>query len=73
MSFVDRLKYLTTLALAATFLAVGWITTALAQATGGDGDGPDGDELSILAVVLAVVAIAVVGWFVNIRRSTKAR
>ena len=44
MSFARRLKIGTLLFLEAVFLAMGSITTALAQVTRTDGDGPDGDE-----------------------------
>ncbi len=73
MSFVRRLREWTLIVFAAAILAMGSITTALAQATGGDADGVDGDEFSALAIVLAVVAIAVVGWVASHRRSTRPR
>ncbi|MCA1648266.1 MAG: hypothetical protein LC797_23350 [Chloroflexi bacterium] len=72
MSFARRFKIGTLLFLGAVVLAMGWITTALAQVTGSDGDGPDGDEFSGIALVL-VAAIAVGGWVVYKRRSTRAR
>ena len=72
MSFARRLKIGTLLFLGAAFMAMGWITTALAQVTGSDGDGPDGDEFSGIALVL-VAAIAVGGWVIYNRRSTRPR
>ncbi len=73
MNSARRIKEWILLGLAAALLAVGWMTTALAQSTGGDGDGADGDELSAVALLLAVAAIAVVSWVVYSRRSTKPR
>lgn len=72
MSFVRRVGEWTFVVFASTILALSMVTTALAQVSGGDGDGADGDEFSALAIVLAVVAIGVVGWIASRRRSTRA-
>jgi hypothetical protein len=58
-------------AAAALLAAMGSMTTALAQAAT-DGDGFDGDELS-LPIVLGVGVLAYVGWLVYRRRSAKSR
>ena len=71
MSFVRWVREWTLIVFAATVLAISLITTALAQVSGGDADSSDGDEFSALAVVLAVVAIGVVGWMASRRRSTR--
>ncbi len=73
MNFVRRLRHWTTLGFLAALLGVGWTTTAFAQVGGADADGLDGDEFAALAVVLAVVAIATVGWAASRRRSTRPR
>ena len=48
----------------------GWITAAFAQTADGDVDAADSDEFS-LALLIAVIAVAVVGWFVYRGRSPK--
>jgi hypothetical protein len=55
----------------AALLAMGWITTALAQGAS-NGDGFDGDELS-LPIVLGVGVLVYVGWLAYRRRSAKSR
>ena len=60
------------IALVGVLLALSWVSTALAQQAGGDGDGPDGDELSILAVVVGLVAVAAVGWLASRRGSSRS-
>jgi hypothetical protein len=70
----SRFQGLSTLALivmAAALLAMGWITTALAQ-TDSDGDGFDGDELS-LPILLGVGVLAYGGWLAYRRRGAKSR
>lgn len=57
---------------AGALLAMGWISTAIAQAVGGDGDG-DGDEFTALAVVVGVAAAAVVGWLAYQRKTSRSR
>jgi len=54
MGVVRRFRSWWLMTLAAALLALSWISTALAQQAGGDGDGPDNDELSVLAVVVGV-------------------
>jgi hypothetical protein len=74
MNFIRRLRFYTCISLAAAALAIGWITTVLAQIADGDGDTAHGDEFSALALVLGVAAMAVVGWVAhNRRRSTQIR
>jgi hypothetical protein len=73
MRFISRLRVYTLISLAAAVLAIGWITTVLAQVADGDGDIADGDEFSALALLLGVAAIAVVGWVAYNRRSTRTR
>ena len=68
MRFALSFKRWTMIILATTLLTLSWITTALAQAT--DGDGPDGDEFSALGILVGVAAIAGVGWFAYRHRST---
>jgi len=73
MSFVHRLRQWNMIIFAATILAMSTITSALTQVSSGDGDGADGDEFSALALILAVVAIGVVGWVASRRRRTRQR
>jgi hypothetical protein len=68
MSILQRLSTWALITSAAAVLALGWITTALAQA---DGDGFDGDELG-LPVVLGIGVLAIVGWQAFRRRSPKS-
>ena len=56
---------------AAALLAMGWVTTALAQADS-DGDVFDGDELSV-PILLGVGVLAYAGWLVYRRRAAKSR
>jgi hypothetical protein len=53
----------------ATLLGLAWVTTALAQAAG-DGDGFDGDELSI-PIVVGLGVLGYLGWTIYRRRSPK--
>ena len=74
MSLVRRVQGWTLIVFAAAMLAMGSITTALAQVSGSDADGLDGDEFSAVAILLAVAAIGVVGWAAfRRRRSTRPR
>ena len=57
--------------LAGALLAVSWVSTALAQAGGGDADG-DGDEVTALAVVVGLTAVAAVGWIIYQRRTSRS-
>ena len=72
MSLVRRCWSRLLIALVAVLLALTWLSTALAQQAGGDGDGPDGDELSILAVVVGLAAVAAVGWLASRRGSSRS-
>ena len=54
-----RLSTLAMIVASAALLAMGWVTTALAQADS-DGDGFDGDELS-LPILLGVGVLAYAG------------
>ena len=59
------------IALVGVLLALSWVSTALAQQAGGDGDGPDNDELSVLAVVVGVAGVPAIGWLASRRRSSR--
>ena len=72
MSLVRRCSSWSMIALVAVLLALSWVSTALAQQAGGDGDGPDGDELSILAVVIGLATVAAVGWVASRHRSSRS-
>jgi hypothetical protein len=54
------------------WLTMTWVTLALAQADG-DVDSSDGDELSAVALLLGLGALAVVAWIAYRRRSTRPR
>ena len=71
MSLARRGWLWSLIAFVGVLLALSWVSTALAQQAGGDGDGPDGDELSILAVV-GLAAVAAVGWLASRRRSSRS-
>ena len=68
MSMMQRLSRWALSATAAALLALGFITTALAQA---DADGFDGDELG-LPIVLGIGVLAILGWMAFRRRSPKS-
>lgn len=68
MSILRRLSTFALIMSAAALLALGWITTALAQS---DGDGFDGDELG-LPIVLGIGVLAILGWMAFRRRSPKS-
>jgi len=70
-SLIARLSTLAVIVAAAALLAMGWVTTALAQADS-DGDGFDGDELSV-PILLGVGVLAYAGWLVYRRRAAKSR
>ena len=70
-SLIARLSTLAVIVAAAALLAMGWVTTALAQADS-DGDGFDGDELS-LPILLGVGVLAYAGWLAYRRRAAKNR
>jgi hypothetical protein len=67
---LHRLSAAAVVVAAAALLALGWLTTALAQADG-DGDGFDGDELLSLPIVLGVGLLAALGWLVYRQRADK--
>jgi hypothetical protein len=67
MSILQRLSTWALITSAAALLALGFITTALAQA---DGDGFDGDELG-LPIVLGICLLAIVGWMAFRGRARK--
>jgi LPXTG-motif cell wall-anchored protein len=54
------------------WLAMTWVTIALAQADG-DADAGDADELSAGTLLLGVAVLAVAGWLAYRRRSTRSR
>jgi len=60
------------IALVPVLLALSWLSTAIAQQAGGDGGGPDSDELSILAVLVGLAAVAAVGWLASRRGSSRS-
>jgi hypothetical protein len=68
MSILRRLSTFALIMSAAALLALGGITTALAQS---DGDGFDGDELG-LPIVLGIGVLAILGWMAFRRRSPKS-
>ncbi len=68
MSVLQRLSTWALILAAAGLLAMGWVTTALAEA---DGDGFDGDELG-LPIVLGIGVLAILGWMTFRRRSSKS-
>ena len=70
-SLIARLSTLAVIVAAAALLAIGWVTTALGQADS-DGDGFDGDELSV-PILLGVGVLAYAGWLVYRRRAAKSR
>jgi len=72
MSLVRGFRSWSLMVLMAVLLALSWVSMALAQQAGGDGDGPDGDELSILALLVGVAVVAAVGWFASRRRSSRS-
>jgi uncharacterized protein (TIGR03382 family) len=71
VSLFERSSTLALIVVAGVLLAMGWITTALAQADN-DGDGFDGDELSV-PILLGVGVLAYAGWLVYRRRAAKRR
>jgi uncharacterized protein (TIGR03382 family) len=66
----QRISTLAVIVAAVALLAMGWATTALSQADG-DGDGFDGDELSV-PILLGVGVLAYAGWLVYRRRAAKS-
>jgi uncharacterized protein (TIGR03382 family) len=70
VSLLERLATLAVIVAAAALLAMGWVTTALAQADS-DGDVFDGDELSV-PILLGVGVLAYAGWLVYRRRAAKS-
>ena len=71
VSLLERVATLVVMLAAAALLAMGWVTTALAQADS-DGDGFDGDELSV-PILLGIGVLAYAGWLVYRRRAVKSR
>jgi hypothetical protein len=69
MSLHHKLSAWLTLAVFAALAAMSLISVALAQVEG-DGDGVDGDELS-LPIIVGAVIVALVGWMIVRRRSHK--
>ena len=72
MSLVRRCWSCSLIALVPVLLALSWLSTAIAQQAGGDGGGPDSDELSILAVLVGLAAVAAVGWLASWRGSSRS-
>jgi hypothetical protein len=73
MTALHRLWKMGALTLAAGLIALAQVTVTFAQALGSDGDGFDGDEFWVIALVLGAAVIAAVVWTTSRRRSGKAR
>lgn len=73
MTSLPRMRTWAIILVSAIWLAMTWVTIALAQAADGDRDGGDADELSVETLLLGIAALAVVGWLAYRRRSTRAR
>lgn len=69
-SLVPRIRTWTLILLASILLSATWVTLALAQADD-DADGPDGNELAGVPLVLGIAVLAVVGYLANRRRSAR--
>jgi hypothetical protein len=70
VSFHQKLSTCVALAVIAALAAMSWISVALAQADS-DGDGLDGDELS-LPIIVGAGIVAIVGWMIIRSRSRKS-
>jgi hypothetical protein len=70
MPFHQKLAACLALGVIAALATMSWISVALAQAEG-DGDGLDGDELS-LPILVGAAVVAVVGWLIMRRRSHRS-
>lgn len=71
-SLVSRIRTWVLILAASLLLAATWVTVALAQADE-DGDGPDGDELVGVPLVLGIAALSVVGYLAYRRWSARSR
>ena len=71
MTFGNRLSSWVLIVSAAVLLAMGWISTALAEVDG-DTDGFDGDELG-LPILLGIGVLAALAWRAIQSRSSKSR
>ena len=72
VSGVPRVRRWALTVLASLLLTASWVSLALAQVDQ-DGDGPDGDELVGVPLVLGIAALAVVGYLAYRRRSARPR
>ena len=72
MTIFRRLSTWMLIAAATGLLAISWVTTALAEADGDDGDGLDGDDMG-LPILLGVAVLVIVGALAFQRFSSKPR
>ena len=72
MPSLPRMRTWAVMLTSSLWLAMTWVSIALAQADG-DADAGDADELSAGALLLGVAVLAVAGWLVYRRRSTRSR
>ena len=72
MPCLPRIRMWAVILTSSLWLAMTWVTIALAQADG-DGDAGDADELSAGTLLLGVAVLAVAGWLAYRRRSTRSR
>ena len=72
MPSLPRLRTWAVIVMSSLWLAMTWVTVALAQADG-DADAGDADELSAGTLLLGVAVLAVAGWLAYRRRSTRSR
>jgi hypothetical protein len=71
MTALDRLRKMVAATLAAGLIALAQVSVTFAQAVGSDGDGFDGDEFWVVALVLGAALIGAVAWTTSRRRSGK--
>jgi hypothetical protein len=72
MPSLPRMRTWAVMLTSSLWLAMTWVSIALAQADG-DADTGDADELSAGALLLGVAVLAVAGWLAYRRRSTRSR
>jgi hypothetical protein len=73
MTALYRLWKMVALTFAAGLIALAQVTVTLAQAVGSDGDGLDGDEFWVVAVLLGAAVVGAIAWTTSRRRSGKPR